>query len=604
MSSVVRNLLHWGEDREAAGLASPQGRPDALQRVTLAVNSRLILVIAALLMPLALFAALHGSALPAILATLGLATGAITLTMHHRGAYEAAAAGQVYGILVAGAVLTVADPTIADFGLAVALLGPIHASLLSGAIKKRAWMLLGIVFVLALASAAGLFAWPEAFSHTVRITGGLTFAAAGLVVAYTANRLNRAFEVYDRAQINAYRHLLEHVQDAVMRFSSEGDLLFASRSSEALFGCKRYELAGNGLIERIHVLDRPAYLTAFADVNHGGRARAVEIRMRHDEHGQARAVQYIWVEASLSPVVEGDAPDGRHEVVALFRDITDRRDQENEMRAARRAAEEASDAKSRFLATIGHELRTPLNAIVGFSEMMTGNIGGELSPAHREYAELIHKSGNHLIGVVGMLLDMSRIEAGKFELNTDTFPPESLVQPCLNMVDSLAREKQIRFVSQLASDLPAITADERACRQILINLLSNAIKFSHQQGVVTIAMKRQGDFLSLSVSDGGIGMSAEAVARLGEPFFQAQGGLSRRYEGTGLGLSIVKGLVDLHQGTMRVTSEPGRGTMMTVLLPINGPETKMPETSSVTPLRREAVAQPDIQWPEQKRSAK
>jgi cell cycle sensor histidine kinase DivJ len=273
------------------------------------------------------------------------------------------------------------------------------------------------------------------------------------------------------------------------------------------------------------------------------------------------------------------------------------------MRAARKAAEEASEAKSRFLATIGHELRTPLNAIIGFSEMMTGNIGGELSPTHREYAELIRKSGSHLIGVVGMLLDMSRIEAGKFELNTEKLAVERLVEPCLHMVDALAREKRIRFATNVSPYLPPIVADERASRQILINLLSNAVKFSPDGGLVTVTLRQQGTFVAISVADNGIGMSSEAVARVGEPFFQAQDGLSRRYEGTGLGLSIVKGLVDLHQGALRVTSAPGEGTTMTVLLPINGPETKMPETSSVTPLRREAVSQPEAQWPEQKRSA-
>ncbi|MDR3475218.1 MAG: PAS domain-containing sensor histidine kinase [Devosia sp.] len=600
----MRNLLFSGKARRTEAAAAPQGPPDVLRRVTLAVNSRLTIVGAGLVMPMALYAAVHGLALPMVLAAIGLVTGFFTLMLHHRGAYDAAAAGQICGILCAGGLLAVADPAVVDFGLAVAVLAPIHASLLNGAWRKRVWGLLAVVFCLALASGAGLIAWPEPYQPAFRLVGGLTFGIVALIVAYTANRLNQAFEVYDRAQINAYRHLLEHVQDAVIRFSSEGELLFASRSSETLLGCKRYELSGNGLFERVHVLDRPVYLTAFADANQGGRARTVEIRMRHDDDGQARAAQFIWVEIALSPVVEGATLSSRHEVVALLRDVTDRRDQENEMRAARRAAEEASEAKSRFLATIGHELRTPLNAIVGFSEMMTSNIGGQLSAPHREYAELIHKSGTHLIGVVGMLLDMSRIEAGKFELSTESFSPEALVQPCLNMVDVLAREKQIRLVSQLTPNLPQIVADERACRQILINLLSNAIKFSHPSGVVTVAMKRQGDFLSLAVSDRGIGMSADAVSRIGEPFFQAQDGLSRRYEGTGLGLSIVKGLVDLHQGTLRVTSEPGSGTVMTVLLPINGPETKMPETSSVTPLRREGAAQPDVQWPEQKRSAK
>jgi cell cycle sensor histidine kinase DivJ len=600
----MRSLWPIGAKREKTEPSG--GRSDSLRRATLAVNARLMLIFGGLLMPAALYALVHGLMLPPLLAGMALALGMGTLVAQSHGRDSAAAALQVYGILAVGGLLALADPSVADFGLAIALLGPIHASLLTGrTVKTRAWLLLAGVVVLSFAAAWGFIEWPEPYGPVFRVTGGIAFAVAALIVAHTANRLNTAFEVYDRAQINAYRHLIENVQDAVMRFSTEGDLLFTSRSSEALFGCRRYELLGQGLIERVHVLDRPAYLTAFADANRGGESRKLEIRMRRDDPAAtAAAPQFLWVEVSLSPVIDGEAPATTHEVVALFRDVTDRHDQEIRMRAAREAAEEASEAKSRFLATIGHELRTPLNAIVGFSEMMTSGIGGELSPAHREYADLIHKSGTHLIGVVGMLLDMSRLEAGKFELNAEPFSAEALVEPCLRMVDNLAREKRIRIVPSLPRTPLQVVADERACRQILINLLSNAIKFSHPEGTISLAMRRHGPYLSLSVADQGIGMNPEAVARLGEPFFQAQGGLSRRYEGTGLGLSIVKGLIDLHQGQLHVSSEPGRGTTMTVLLPINGPETKMPETGSVTPLRREEASQPEPQWPEQKRSAK
>ena len=130
-------------------------------------------------------------------------------------------------------------------------------------------------------------------------------------------------------------------------------------------------------------------------------------------------------------------------MVALFRDITSRKDNELAMAEARRAAEEASETKSRFLATIGHELRTPLNAVVGFSEMMTSGIGGELSPTHREYAGLIHQSGKHLLEVVRMLLDMSKIEAGKFELQTEAFMIEDLIEPCFSMVEAMAAKQQV-----------------------------------------------------------------------------------------------------------------------------------------------------------------
>src|SRR5690606_1387207 len=152
--------------------------------------------------------------------------------------------------------------------------------------------------------------------------------------------------------------------------------LLASRSSERLFGCRRYELSGGGLAARLHVLDRPAYLSAFADANLGGRSRVIEARMRQDDPRASTSVpRFIWVEISLSPVRDPEPVGERREVVALLRDITSRKDSETAMAEARRAAEEASAAKSRFLATIGHELRTPLNAVVGFSEMMTSDIG-------------------------------------------------------------------------------------------------------------------------------------------------------------------------------------------------------------------------------------
>ena len=581
------------------------GRPEAQRRSVLAVNARIVLAASAAATPVALYGLLQGAMLPFVLCVCGLATGFFSFALHHRSQYEGAAAAQVYGILLAGALLAVAEPAIADFGLAVALLAPVHAALLARTpTKKSAWALVVAVVALATTAWLGWMAWPEPFGTAYALAGGLVFVVTALMVALSASRLGSAFEVYEKAQINAYRHLIEHVQDAVMRFSSEGGLLFASRSSEKLFGCQRYELSGSGTLDRIHVLDRPAFLTAFADANRDGKSRRVEIRMRRDDPAApATAPQFVWVEVALSPVIDPDVRGQRHEVVALLRDITDRRDHENEMRQARKLAEEASSAKSHFLATIGHELRTPLNAIVGFSEMMTSGIAGDMAPAHKEYAALIHQSGVHLIEVVQMLLDMSRLEAGKFELQAESFQPEALIEPCLTMVGATARQKGVQLASDLPRALPAIVADERACRQILINLLSNAIKFSHEHAVVTVSMKRQGRYLSLSVTDHGIGMSSDAVARIGEPFFQAQDGLARRYEGTGLGLSIVKGLVDLHGGTLSAMSTPGEGTTMTVLLPINGPAIKVEETTSVTTLHRDLVPQQMPTWHDERKRA-
>ena len=602
----MRSPFSFSASKEISQAVAGSGhRPEALRRKTLADNARIAIGASALAIPVAVYFLVTGFALPFVLVIMSLASGMITLALHQRRLFEQAAAGQVYTILLLGLVMTLADPQLGDMGMAVTVLAPVLAALLGRKdLRCQSWIMAGVVLALgAIGSMLGLAA-VVAGTPSWWLAGGMAFLGSVVVLVHTASRIGGAYEVYDKSQVTAYRHLIEHVQDAVIRFSSDGELLLASRSSEKLFGCQRYELTGSGLGERLHVLDRPLYLTAFADANQGGQSRTIEVRMRRDDpHSGAALPTFIWVEVCFSPVMESSMNGLRFEVVALLRDITERKDDEAMMAEARRVAEEASSAKSRFLATIGHELRTPLNAVVGFSEMMSSGIGGELSPTHQEYAGLIHQSGKHLLEVVRMLLDMSRLEAGKFELQTEQLQLQDLIEPCFSMVGVIAREQDIRLVADISPNVPMLVADERACRQILINLLSNAVKFSRPHGTVTVSIKRQGQSLNLSVSDNGIGMAPESLARVGEPFFQAHDGLDRRYEGTGLGLSIVKGLVDLHDGTLRAMSEIGVGTTMTVLLPINGPAIKAEETATITPIRKESVATSISSWQDEKRKA-
>lgn len=602
----MRSPFSFGESKEMSLVAPGNGqRPEMLRRKTLANNARLMILLGALSMPFAVYALVVGSAFPFVIAALALAGGMITLALHQRRLFDRAASGQVYMLLAMGGLLTLADQNIGDAGLAIAVMAPVMAALLGNpSLRRQSWAMFAAILVAA--GLSSLLSIPLVTIHgpVLMATSIVAFISAAVLIIHTANRINAAYEVYDKAQMTAYRHLIEHVQDGVIRFSSEGDILLASRSSEQLFGCRRFEMGEGGIVERIHVLDRPAYLNAFADASQASRSRLIEVRLRQDDpHAKSNVPQFIWVEVSLSPVIDPDDEEQRHEVVALFRDVTRRKDDELAMAEARRNAEESSAAKSRFLATIGHELRTPLNAVVGFSEMMTSGIGGELSDTHREYAGLIHQSGKHLLEVVRMLLDMSRLEAGKFDLQTEPFDVEDMIVPCFSMVDSLAQAQQVTLVADVAPNLPMLVADERACRQILINLMSNAIKFSHRGGKVTVSVKRQGQSLNLSVTDTGVGMAPESLERIGEPFFQAHEGLDRRYEGTGLGLSIVKGLVDLHKGTLRAMSEIGAGTTVTVLLPINGPAIKNEETGSVTPFRKEPAAAQIHTWQDEKRKA-
>jgi cell cycle sensor histidine kinase DivJ len=429
---------------------------------------------------------------------------------------------------------------------------------------------------LRLSVAAFSIAATFAISSTAPVVTSLVdqFASAGLLLLAFAHLvaplwlLSRGANVRDTDQMKAFRFLVESVRDAVAKYDAEGNLVYLSHTSENLFGCKRFSLLGGGFMERVHLLDRPRYLKALSDVALSHVSQNVDVRMRCDHEDGSR---FTWLEVALSAVPERTSDTGRAEVIAIIRDITSRKQQETDLEEAKKLAETASQAKSRFLATIGHELRTPLNAVVGFSDMMLNDIGGELTKDHREYVELIRGSGAHLLDTVTMLLDMSKLEAGKFEIQTDQVVPQDLIDPCFSIVKSVADKKGVVLSVDAPQTMPSIVADERACRQILINLLSNAIKFSEKGQVVKLSLSRRGKSVLFSIADQGIGISKADIERLGEPFFQAQSGLDRKFEGTGLGLSIVKGLVALHDGELRIESEEGVGTTMTIELPIDGP---------------------------------
>jgi len=239
-----------------------------------------------------------------------------------------------------------------------------------------------------------------------------------------------------------------------------------------------------------------------------------------------------------------------------------------QLRSARIAAETANQAKSRFLAHMSHELRTPLNAILGFADVIRQNMFGEISPSrYRDYAQYIHESGSHLLEMINDVLDLSKIEAGKFELKIEALDAPAIAQSGSKLVAGMAKENGVNLI--VDHDIcPTVHGDSRAVKQIIINLLSNGVKFTQRGGYVTLQIKEVGQIgTEIIVTDTGIGMSKEDITKALDPFGQIDGTLARRHRGTGLGLPLVKNLAEMQRGFLTIDSAPSRGTRVAVFLP-------------------------------------
>lgn len=241
----------------------------------------------------------------------------------------------------------------------------------------------------------------------------------------------------------------------------------------------------------------------------------------------------------------------------------------SELELSRCRAEDANKAKSLFLANMSHELRTPLNAIIGFSEVMKLELFGKhIQPSYQQYSSDIHHSGQLLLGLINDLLDLSRIEAGRFDLSTDILSLKEIGTECLNLIELRAQGQKVDLQNHITNDLPHLLADGRAIRQILINLLTNAVKFSPVNSTVSLhAIVDQDGGLLISIKDQGPGIAPDEIHLILESFSQGTEGIARPGSGTGLGLAIVQGLVNQHDGKLNIESTLGEGTTAQVWLP-------------------------------------
>jgi PAS domain S-box-containing protein len=378
------------------------------------------------------------------------------------------------------------------------------------------------------------------------------------------------------------RSLIESNIDALMTTDPRGIITDVNKQTEALTGCTRDELIGAPF--KNYFTD-PA--RAEAGIN-----RVLSEGTVTDYELTARARDGTLTVVSYNATTFHDRDRRLQGVFASARDMTQLQRFEHALRQKNAELEDASRMKSEFLANMSHELRTPLNAIIGFSEVLSDGLVGDLTDKQRGFIGDIFRSGKHLLSLINDILDLSKVEAGKMILDLEEVPVAALFANSLSIVKGQAAARHVSLKVHGVEDLGAIRADARKVKQIVFNLLANAVKFSADGGRVTLGAARVPrsnvgqrscdwvgrsfplaesdftEFLRISVTDGGIGISPEGLGHLFQPFSQIDSGLGRKFEGTGLGLAMVKLLTELHGGVVAVESAVGEGSCFTVWLPM------------------------------------
>ena len=390
------------------------------------------------------------------------------------------------------------------------------------------------------------------------LTTGLGLAAGLLMARRRAGRL----QAQRKAAESGLERLLSEQPHLVLALGVGGQVV--SAFGYAPEGVDAAGLAGRSVAEIAVQRDQSALQAAFASAVISGASSCIFAP-------ESAADRTCVLDLRRSA-------DGR--VAGVLRDATTSAAREAELVAAREAAENLNAGKSRFLANMSHELRTPLNAIMGFSDVMRAKLFGELPPKYGEYAEMIHDAGEHLLDLINDVLDISKIEAERYELYREPIDARDPISSALRLTRLQADRDGISLRGLLPSLALDADADPRAIKQIVLNLVSNALKFTPRGGSVTVAAHGYGEDLEIVVSDTGVGIAEADLQRIGRPYEQA-GDVAQKTRGTGLGLSLVRALAELHGGAMSIESRLGEGTSVTVRMPVLTPTVRAPASAEI-----------------------
>ena len=394
------------------------------------------------------------------------------------------------------------------------------------------------------------------------------------------NKPDMAAEVFAEKR---FRKLLEAAPDAILEVDGNGRIVLSNETAERMFGYTREELYGISVDQLVPSAMRAAHGQLRASYIAHPQVRPMGGGL--DLIAQRKDGSQVAVEISLSP---NWVEDGLR-VIAVLRDISARKEAEQRLRvvqdqynaelaakneqleARNRDVEKANRLKSEFLASMSHELRTPLHTIIGFSELLTEEVEGPLNPKQKRFLGHVLQDSRHLLQLINEILDISRIEAGRLELQVGAFDFAACLEEVLAGIHQQAAAKDIRLENKNTfHDL--VLADRLRLKEILYNLLSNAVKFTPNGGAVWVeALTADGQWLEISVCDTGVGIPLDEHESIFEKFYQAGSTTKGTREGTGLGLAITKKLVELHGGKVRLSSEPGHGSRFTIALPLTGP---------------------------------